>query len=206
MDTHANVQSWSFLAVVLAVFLLFFAILHIIDFVPEVTDGNSEIEAETAIAAEVDEATVTNPTPTRIIIDAIGVDSVVSSPNSRDIDVLDEALLDGVVHYPGSALLNDDENMFLFGHSSRLPVVHNQAFKVFNRLSDLEEGQIIRVQGNGVENVYRVRSVELVNANEALVTFGEGEKQLTLSTCDSFGAKDDRFVVKADFIGSYQLD
>jgi len=99
----------------------------------------------------------------------------------------------------------DDGNIFLFGHSSYLPEVINKSFTVFNELNKLSAGNIIRIQGNGVENVYRVKSVDLVDADSALVSLQKGEKKLTLSTCNSFGAKDERYVVRSDFVGSYEI-
>lgn len=141
--------------------------------------------------------------PVRIVIDAIGVDASIENPASANVATLDNALLSGVVHYPGSGNLDSTTNMFLFGHSSGLPVIHNQNFKVFNRLSELESGNLIRVQSANAEHVYRVTRVRLTTESEAYVEFNTGRKQLTLSTCNSFGDKSERWVVEADFIGSY---
>ena len=141
----------------------------------------------------------------RIIIDSIEVDSKIVNPHSTDLAVLDEALLDGVVHYPGSGNLEDTSNMFLFGHSTGFRVVNNEAFKVFNNLKHLEKGNVIRMQSQEKEYVYRVTDVSLVNADEAFVELSNTKKTLTLSTCNSFGAKQERYVVKALFVGEYVL-
>jgi len=143
--------------------------------------------------------------PTRIIIDSIGVDTSIENPESADISVLDEALTRGAVHYPGSGNLEDTSNLFLFGHSSRLPVVKNQAYKAFNDVEKLSPGDLIRVQSDTKEYHYRVTSVREVKAEDAWVRFDTSEKQLTLSTCNNFGSKQDRFVVEADYIGSFTL-
>jgi len=209
---RAGIPPWMFFVVSIAVFLLVFTILHIVGFVPEVQSEVNKDESSLAEStlgglpiAEASNTNVSNPSPTRIIVDALDLDEEIILPQSRDIAALDDALLDGVVHYPGSGDL-EDGNMFLFGHSSYLPEVLNDSFTVFNKLNDLEEGNIIRIQGNGVENVYRVRSVELVDANEALVSLQKGQKKLTLSTCNSFGEKDERFVVRSDYVGSYSIN
>ena len=47
---------------------------------------------------------------------------------------------------------------------------------------------------------YRVRSVDKVDKDETLVTFDTKAHLLTLSTCNSFGSKSDRFVVVAEFV------
>jgi LPXTG-site transpeptidase (sortase) family protein len=146
-----------------------------------------------------------NDAPVRIIIDSIGVDTVILNPQSRDIDVLNDALLGGVVHYPGSGDLEDNTNMFLFGHSTSIPIVRNENYKLFSNLSDLKAGDIIRVQSVDKEYRYRVGALRLVSADDGWVEFKTGKKQLTLSTCNVFGQKQDRYVVASDFIGSFLL-
>jgi LPXTG-site transpeptidase (sortase) family protein len=156
----------------------------------------SVIEEETpAVIAE----------PERILINGVDIDLPVLNPESVDIGVLDNALLSGSVRYPHSARLGEDGNMFIFGHSSGLPVVKNQMFKAFNNIPELEKGDVITVIGGGMEYVYRVDNVRLTDVNEGLVDLSQKNgKKLTLSTCNSFGAKSERWVVEADFVGSYE--
>lgn len=141
--------------------------------------------------------------PERVIIDSVGINVSVENPQSTAIAALDQALLSGTVRYPGSADMDDLSTMLIFGHSTSLPVVRNQNFKAFNTLKEVETGAIIRVQSATHENVYRVRSVRLTTAEEAMVRFDTGQKGLTLSTCNTFGEKSERYVVEADFVGSY---
>ena len=143
--------------------------------------------------------------PTRVIIDKIGVNDPVANPETRDVAVLDQALTVGVVRYPGSGGLTDNSNILFFGHSTNWQVVHNQAYKSFNRLAELNLGDLIKVQSAEMEYLYRVTSVGLVDKNKALIQFASGEKMITLSTCDTFGAKSDRFVVEAKFVRNYPL-
>lgn len=187
----------------LTVFFFLFSVLNLIGFVPESKEKtDNSVSGVKVVSAE----EITDIGPTRIIIDAIDVDATVVAPESRDISVMDDALKDGVVHYPGSGLISNEGTMFLFGHSSSLPVIYNEMYKVFNHLSELKSGNTIRIQGGGVENVYRVTSVSLVNAEEALVDLSGRNKGLIISTCNSFGDKSERFVVNADFVGSYVLN
>ena len=123
-----------------------------------------------------------------------------------DLAELDEALKTGSVHYPGSGNLEDTSNLFLFGHSSYLPDIINDAYTAFNGMQDLEDGDIIRVQSATHEYFYTVDFVELEDANDEWVELSNTEKKLTLSTCNTFGRKQDRYVVEAQFVGSYQLD
>lgn len=137
------------------------------------------------------------PKPSKIIIDKINVESNIQHPSKVSVSVLDAALKEGVVHYPGSGRPGDDRRMFLFGHSSRLPVVQNQAYKSFNGLEELSVGDEIKVQGGGDTFVYQVSSVRVVDKDEALVSFTDSKGGLTLSTCTTFGSRENRVVVKA---------
>ncbi len=138
--------------------------------------------------------------PTRVVIAKIGVNAPVSNPATSDIATLNAALLSGAVRYPGSGTLDQDANMFIFAHSSGLPIVHNQAFKSFNRLGELQLGDEIDVYSADAIYRYAVTSMRLADQNEVLVQFQTGAKKLTLSTCDNFAAKSARYVVEADFV------
>ncbi len=137
--------------------------------------------------------------PIRIVIEKIGVDAIVSNPNTTNIATLDEYLKQGAVRYPGSGL-SGVGNMFIFGHSTGRAVVVNQAYKTFNGLKDLVKGDIIKVYGKDKIYDYRVSSVSVVDQSQALVEFGNKKDMLTLSSCNSFGSKDNRYVVEAEYI------
>lgn len=166
---------------------------------PLTTDINSKLEPTTDFSAE-PPASSAGKQPVRLVIEKIGTDAPVENPQSRDIAVLDAALLKGVVHYPGSGSLESNTNMFIFGHSTNWTSVNNQAFKSLNRLNELRLGDEIKLFSDEKEYIYKVTSVALVDQNEALVKFETGKRKLTLSTCDTFGKRDARFVVTADFI------
>jgi LPXTG-site transpeptidase (sortase) family protein len=142
--------------------------------------------------------------PERIIIRSVGMDVPVLNPESTSISMLDNALLSGTVRYPTSALLGQKGNVFIFGHTSHLPVVRNQMYKAFNELPNVKVGNTISLHGGGREYIYRVTSVRHVDAGEELVDLSPTQgRKLTLSTCDTFGAKSARWVVDAEFVGSY---
>jgi LPXTG-site transpeptidase (sortase) family protein len=142
--------------------------------------------------------------PTRIVIHAIGVDLPILNPTETNVAALDEALLTGAVRYPLSGKLNQQGNIFIFGHSSHIAFVKNQMFKAFNRLSELERGDTIKLVGDGKAYVYRVSDIRRADAGEEMIDLSPTQGQrLTLSTCDSFTGKTARFIVEADFIGSY---
>ncbi len=136
--------------------------------------------------------------PVKIVIKNVGINSIVYNPNTDDIKILDDFLLKGVVRYPGSGFLGEDGNVFLFAHSTGIKIVNNQAFKAFNGLKDLKKDDLISVFSENKEYVYRVIGVKLVGADKELVDFNTYGKKLTLSTCNTFGAKIERYVVEAE--------
>jgi LPXTG-site transpeptidase (sortase) family protein len=142
--------------------------------------------------------------PLTIKIPSINVDVEVYNPQSTSTSVLDSFLAKGAVHYPGSGNLGYG-NIFIFGHNTRLAVVNNQGFKAFNGLRDLKEGDLINVYSDKSVFSYKVSSVKLEGAGKALVVFNTQVHKLTLSTCDTFGAKSDRYVVEAEYIGKKAL-
>lgn len=190
----------------LGVFLMLLGMSFALGIVPKLdteTSGPDVALAEEGIESV--QKNTENAIPRRIVIERLGVDAPIENPESRNIEALDTALLKGVVRYPGSGDLEDISNMFLFGHSTGFRVVQNEAFKSFNGLKEAQEGDLIRVQSDMKEYVYRVTDVSLVDAHEALVSLSSSEKKLTLTTCNSFGAKEERYVVEASFVGSYAL-
>lgn len=137
--------------------------------------------------------------PLRIVIPSVGVDGAVKNPASNNIDVLDNALTLGAVRYPGSGVPGSG-NMFIFGHSTAFKIVQNKAFKIFNTIQNSKVGDEVQIFGDKNVYIYKVTSVKEVNKDDTLVNFNtEGPATLVLSTCDSFGAKTDRFVVQAIF-------
>ena len=204
MDTAKSlIQNMRFLGMFFLVFFLSSVFLFAIDFVPERPEVNvaAVAESQQMEEPEQDEPTEHFPVekPVRIAIETIGVDTPVVNPVSIDIQALDDALHSGAVRYPGSAQLGENATMFLFGHQSGLPVVRNQAFKAFNNLQELEDGDVIRVYSETAIYEYTVDSVSLVRAESALIPLTEGERTLVLSTCNSFGDPGERYVVTATF-------
>ncbi len=143
--------------------------------------------------------------PQRLIIERIGLIASIQNPATQDDLVLERALKAGPVHYPGSGLLGSNQNILLFGHSSGLPIVHNQAFKVFNGLKTLTPGDAIKLEGANTGFVYAVDSVSKILAENQRVDIGKFEGKLILSTCNVWGAKEERFVVTSHLVKSYPL-
>jgi len=200
----------AFLGVFFAVVLLSYAVLVIVDFIPEpVKTVQTQKEAETKevieeIPAIVEEAPV-SPLPLKIKFDSLNREVVVHNPESRDVADLDTALLSGAVRHPDSADFTQKGNIFILGHSSYLPTVFNKNFQAFNGIQELTWGDTIRLESEDTEYIYRVQKVYKAKAGEVVVPYTPGEAKLTLATCNSFGSKDDRFIVEADLIETKKL-
>lgn len=133
------------------------------------------------------------------------MDVTIKNPTQTSVAVLDEALLSGAVRYPTSAKLNEKGTVLLFGHSSYLPVIHNQAYKAFKGIQNLRTGETVSVYSATTEYRYSVEKVTIANADSDVVELRKDGKYLTLVTCDTFAKKSDRFVVTAKFVGAYPL-
>jgi LPXTG-site transpeptidase (sortase) family protein len=184
-----------FSSIFLIVCVLTFSFLYLFDLVPdEFKTVVGRFQGKEYTGNQVGEA------PLKIQIPKIGVNAEVYNPATTTVSILDNYLLKGAVHYPGSSLLGGEGNVFIFGHSTGFAIVNNQAFKTFNNLKNLKQGDLINVSSDKNVFVYKVLSVKLIGAEKELIEFNTTGKKLTLSTCNTFGAKSERYVVEADFV------
>jgi len=198
----AYARKWSFLTVFALVFLGIVVVLAMLDLLPQMSPAPETAAAPVSANTSLPVNTV--ELPMKIEIPILGSSANIANPTTLDIATLDNELLKGAVRYPTSAKLGETGNVVLFGHSSYLPVVGNHAYKTFNGIQKLVAGDVVTVYSSDTAYTYRVTSVakESANANSAIPLSVIG-KMLTLVTCDSFGAKTDRFVVTADFVESH---
>lgn len=143
--------------------------------------------------------------PVRLSVPIAAIEVPIVTPVGTDVDTLDEALTRGVVLYPDSGLPGGRNNMLFFGHSSHLPVVNNPAYKAFNNLEYVRLGDDIYLDSADTRFRYRVSAVRLTTADEELISFNTSRRMITLSTCNTFGKKAERFVVEAIFVGAAPL-
>lgn len=196
----------------LAIFTFSYTTLYVLGFIPqEINEGNNQSfldnlkqsiledvsnfgknKAETPLVVE------QGKDPVRIIIPGTSVNILVQNPVTKDPVLLDEYLKKGVVRYPGSGHLGQG-NMLLFGHSSNWDVVKNKAYKSLNGIEKLNQGDLVYIDSENFRYVYKVTTVKLAKAEDVLVDFSRKENMVTLSTCNTFGAKQDRYVAEALF-------
>ncbi len=214
-------QRGAFALIFVAMFVVTFGFLSLVGATPEPSEAVAETtdapvatpatqsgDTTNSVSPAASAGSVASPSaqaPVRIMVKEIGLDASVANPTSTNVDVLDRAALGGAVRYPTSAQLGEDGTIVLFGHSSYLPVVRNQAYKTFDDIQDLKKGSIVSVYSGTLEYRYSVVGVELADATRDVVELNPNGKHLTLVTCNSFATKSNRFVVKADFVGAYPL-
>ena len=195
-------KKWSFFGFFFVVFFGSVFILGQLGLLPEMKSTT----ATEAVAPTDTLAPMVVELPTKIEISKISLSSVIVNPTTVDVVALDKELLKGAVRYPTSAKLGEAGNVVLFGHSSYLPVVGNKAYKSFNDIQKLAEGDIVTVYSSDRTYTYRVKSVEKEKADDnTAIPLSVTGKVLTLVTCNSFGAKEDRFVVTAELVESHLI-
>lgn len=215
-------QKYTFAMIFFSVSFSTFAFMYMAGLIPEeLRSVRSDVSASTEADDDIDELVRNTPStgnrvtaalpagareelPVRIRAERLGIDVPVVNPTSTGIALLDEELKRGVVRYPTSGKLGK-ENMLIFGHSTSIRVVNNQMYKAFNGLKDAKIGDTIIVESGTTAYIYKVFSVRLTTTEEALVEFKPGRNMLTLSTCNTFGKKEERYVVEADFVEAVAL-
>lgn len=212
-------EASAFLGVFFVVMIVGYSFLYFIDFLPEEPQASANKEDPIDDALVITEETpskpepvvetvavLNDPLPISISIPALNRTVAVLNPTSRSIPDMDKALLDGTVRHPDSADLNDAKgNILLLGHSSYLKNVFNKNFQAFNGVQNLTWGDTITLSSRDYEYTYRVERVYEEKASEIFIPTKGDRAKLTLATCNTFGAKEDRYIVEAILISKKAL-
>ncbi len=189
-----------FFFVCMGVISITYGALFVFDFLPEKPETSPEANAVTVATTTEQVREVAEPLPIKIVIDALDREVTVLNPQTSDVATLDAELLKGVVRHPDSADFKNTGTIFLLGHSSYLPNVKNKNFQAFNGIQKLSWGDTIRLESGDTEYVYSVDRVYEAKASTAEVPLQFETAKLVLATCNSFGSKDDRYIVEATLI------
>ena len=206
-------QKVRFFVAFFLVFTLSYGVLYALDFLPEPkTEGVSVEDEETdeeveapVVAEEAPEPVVATEEPVSLTIPSLDREVTVLNPQTRDIVELDAELLKGVVRHPDSALLGEEGNVVILGHSSYLPNVMNKNFQALNGIQKMKWGDTIELVSEGTLYTYRVEKVYQAKASGVTIPTDVTGKRLTLVTCNSFGSKEDRFIVEAKLVSEKAL-
>lgn len=130
-------------------------------------------------------------------------EKVVYGDRPQDIeDAIQEALKEGVVHYPGTAKPGEQGNVALTGHSSYYLLAPGKYKDVFALLHTVELDDEIIVyygdkQGDQEKHVYKVTDIKEVKPHEVDILKQTDDYRLTLITCTPIGTTLRRLVVTA---------
>lgn len=174
------------------------------------SENKSTITSENGTITEEPEIPLINmeiaPTDNRIIIPRIDQNIPIVSVSSenlikKDFDALEkdmqEALKDGVVHYPGTSYPNQKGNVVITGHSSYFPWDPGRFKDVFALLHDMVKGDIIVVYYEQKKYYYEVTEIKVVMPENIDVLKQTPGDQLTLITCTPIGTNLKRLIVIA---------
>ncbi|MBI5754366.1 class D sortase [Candidatus Peregrinibacteria bacterium] len=149
------------------------------------------------------------PSDDRIIIPRINQNIPVVKISSdylikRDWDGLEkqmqEALKDGVVHYPGTSLPGQTGNVVITGHSSYFPWDPGRFKDVFALLHDVVQGDRIVIYFNQDKYLYEVNDIKIILPDDISVLKQTPDNRITLITCTPVGTNLKRLIVTAKLI------
>lgn len=114
---------------------------------------------------------------------------------------IQEALEDGVVHYPGTAEPGQAGNFFLTGHSSYFPWAEGDYKSVFARLGELSVGDEFWVYHGGDKHRYVIEGKkEILPSDVSVLDQPVGKRIATLMTCTPVGTTLRRLIINAQEI------
>ena len=147
------------------------------------------------------------PLGNRIVLPTLGLnvpiadvelDSLLDENWEQLEDDIQDALQDGVVHYPGTARPGQAGNFFITGHSSYYPWKPGKFKTVFARLHELNVGDEYFVYYNGDQFRYRITDKrEVEPTNVSVLDQPTNKRVSTLMTCTPLGTTLRRLIVSA---------
>lgn len=148
------------------------------------------------------------PPDNRIIIPSLDLNVPIVAPSTEPLlredwlsleEEIQDALQDGVVHYPGTARPGQAGNFFVTGHSSYFPWAPGAFKSVFARLHELKVGDEYWVFYNGDRHRYIIRSKKEIKPSDVSVLEQPVNKRIsTLMTCTPVGTTLRRLIVTAE--------
>ncbi len=147
------------------------------------------------------------PSDNRIIIPRIDQNIPIVRVSSESLIARDwaalenemqDALQDGVVHYPGTSLPGQTGNTVITGHSSYFPWDSGRYKDVFALLHDLVIGDRIVVYYDQDKYTYEVNEIDVVLPEDIDVLKQTPEEKLTLITCTPVGTNLKRLIISSE--------
>lgn len=139
--------------------------------------------------------------PNRLLIPSLGISAPVQYVDQNSEKVFQEALINGVVHFPGTAKPGEFGNAYIFGHSSDYVFSKGNYKTVFALLPRIEiNANIVISNPEGYQFIYKVINKVIVQPNETqyLDQYGYKKHLLTLQTSYPVGTALKRYIVIAE--------
>jgi LPXTG-site transpeptidase (sortase) family protein len=179
---------------VVVIFIALFSFFNQIIITPFIQPGRHI----TALPLIINASTAGSYTSPEVIIPKINVEIPVDySLTTDDESVIEDALENGVVHYPSTVLPGQDGNAAYFGHSSNNILNPGKYKFAFVLLHELVSGDTFYLTYSGQVYIYQVISRQIVSPSDVAV-LGDVSGQsatATLITCDPPGTSLHRLVV-----------
>jgi sortase A len=148
----------------------------------------SQIAAQVYLPLDAARPPVTDDTPLRINIPALGIDQTIV----QGVDW--NALQQGVgMLINGANPRNETDNVVLAAHND----IYGQ---IFRHLDDLEPGDQFEMQTQAGIYTYVVREIQIVQPDDVHVMESQGSPMVTLISCYPYQVNTQRIVVVADRI------
>jgi LPXTG-site transpeptidase (sortase) family protein len=144
---------------------------------------------------------VENLPANHIVIKDLDISAPIIYVNKKDDAVYEDALQQGVVHFPGTSLPGQLGNCYIFGHSSDYIWRHGDYKTVFAALTQIKVGDTIRISNSADEIFnYIVKNTFVTGPDDLSVLDQQENKKylLTLQTSYPLGTALKRFIVQAE--------
>ena len=128
----------------------------------------------------------------------LGLESLLSENWNELEDQIRSTLLQGIVHYPGTANPGQKGNFFVTGHSSNVFWEASQYNTIFALLPRIEVGADVFVTYEQTQYHYRVTETKEVGPKDVSILEQGDDHHMTLMTCTPVGTTLKRFVVTAE--------
>ncbi len=132
-------------------------------------------------------------------IPEIGVNSEIVWAKDKNKELLQKELLNGIVHYPGTATPENYGNGIYIGHSSNFPWQKSKYNNVFALLGKLKHEDEIIISWKNKKHRYSVFEKKILAKNDEDYIFAEHSEKstITLVTCWPPGTNLENLAVKA---------
>ncbi len=135
-----------------------------------------------------------------LFVPKIGVQAPIMYANTNAPAEINKLLLEGVVHYPKTAMPGEKGNVFITGHSSYYWWSKGKYNTVFSILDKVVVGDVVYVNYGGTRYTYKISNVKVVSPDNLSVLAQGDDYTLTLMTCTPVGTSYKRLIVTANQI------